>query len=251
MADGSSITAGGAALTAALVAAQRSGGEISALSFDPPASLAAAAQVQAEVARELGAEIAGWKFGFAPNSGVAISAPLFRNLVLPDGGRFRRGGASFLAVEAEIGFRLDHDFDAGDPLAALQTAFVGIEIVRSRLREAAKAPFPTFVADNIGNGGYVIGPGRDDWRQLDLAGLRCRVWADERLIHDAVGGHPQGDPSLPVRASAQQPIDRLGGLRAGQFVTTGSLCGVIPIDCACRIRVDLEHFGEVSVEIGD
>jgi 2-keto-4-pentenoate hydratase len=154
-------------------------------------------------------------------------------------------------IEAEIGFRLEDDFDAGDPLAALQTAFVGIEIVRSRLTEAAKAPFPTFVADNIGNGGYVIGPGRDDWRQLDLTGLRCRVWADERLIHDAVGGHPQGDPSLPVRASAQQPIDRLGGLRAGQFVTTGSLCGVIPIDGACRIRVDLEHFGEISVEIGD
>jgi 2-keto-4-pentenoate hydratase len=251
MGDGSSVATGDGSLSAGLVEAHLSGAAISAHSFEPPQDLAVAEQVQSDVARQLGAEIAGWKVGFAPNSDVAISAPLFKHLILTDRGRYRRRGAAFLAIEAEIAFRLRDDLDVGDPLSSLQTAFVGIEIVRSRLMEAVRAPFPTFVADNIGNGGYVIGPERVDWRTLNLASLRCRVWADDALIHDAVGGHPQGDPLLPIRACAQQPIDRLGGLRGGQFVTTGTLCGVVPIDGPRRIRVQLEHFGEVSVEIAD
>jgi len=237
------------ALSEALVASQLSGVPFSALSTDTPQSVEAAAMVQADVARALGSQIAGWKLGFVPNSGTAVSAPLFGNLILPDGGVYARGAATFLAIEAEIGFRLTGDPGAPDPHSSLGSAFVGIEIVRSRFTEAGKAPFMAFLADNIGNGAYVIGPQRDNWHKLALNGLRCRVWADDRLIHDAVGGHPQNDPLAPLRAYASDPTDRLGGLRGGQFITTGTLCGVVAINEPCRIRVEVEQFGEVSVEL--
>jgi 2-keto-4-pentenoate hydratase len=107
------------------------------------------------------------------------------------------------------------------------------------------------VADNIGNGGYAVGAEREDWRSLDLGALRCRVWRDEALVHDAPGGHPQGDPLAPIRALKTAPIDRIGGLRAGQIVTTGTLCGVMPIAGPCRIRAELEGFGPVSLTLTD
>lgn len=239
------------ALTQALVQSHRSGVPFSVLSLEVPQSLQSAADIQADVARQLGASIAGWKVGFAPATTIAVSAPLFRNLLLPDAGLYARGAVTFLAIEAEIGFHLVDDCSEADPLAALGPAFVGIEIVRSRLAEAAKAPYPTFMADNIGNGGYVVGPERRDWRELDLSALRCRVWNTDRLIHDAIGGHPQGDPLAPLQAYVLRPTDRLGGLRKGQIVTTGTLCGVIPIAEPSVIRVELEQFGTVSVEISD
>lgn len=232
----------------ALAQSHRSGIPVAAGSLPVPASLDAAMQVQADVARALDAETAGWKVGMVGD--VAVAAPIFDHFMLPDAGRYTRGGATFLAIEVEIGFYIVADIKAAaDIPGALGAGFVGIEVVRSRLVEGGKAPYPLFLADNIGNGGYVVGPGRDDWSSFDLGALRCGVWRDDVMIHDAIGGHPQKQPLTPLRAYAAKPIDKLGGLRKGQIVTTGSLCGLVFIERPCRIKARLQGFGEVSVEI--
>lgn len=238
-------------LTAALAEAHRTGVPFSAAGVPAPATLEAAEAVQAEVAQLLGADIAGWKVGMAPGGSRPVSAPLFRHLLLNDGGVYTRGKAVFLAIEVEIGFRLISDHRGGDIDNALGNAFAGIEIVRSRFTEGPSAPFPAFLADNIANGGYIIGGERADWRNLDLSGLRCRVWRNGELVHDAVGGHPQAHPLAPLKAHWSHPPDRLGGFRSGQIVTTGTLCGVMRIDAPCRIRAEIEGFGTVGVDIDE
>jgi 2-keto-4-pentenoate hydratase len=236
-------------LASALVAAQRSGVPFSAASLPAVPTVEAAEAIQAEVAAELGASAAGWKVGFTPEGAIPVAAPIFGNLVLPDGGRCSRGASAFFAVEIEIGFRLAADLGPAGGEAALGAAFVGIEIVRSRFVEGPKVPFPSFLADNIANGGYVVGAEREDWRTLDIGALRCRVFRDETLVHDAIGGHPQGHPLAPIRALRERPVAQLGGLRAGQIVTTGTLCGVLRIGGPCRIRAELEGFGTVSLAV--
>jgi 2-keto-4-pentenoate hydratase len=237
-------------LAQALARSHRSGIPIESASLAAPVDFDAAMQVQADVLRTLAAETAGWKVGMAPASETAVAAPIFRHLLLPNAGAYAHTGATFLAIEVEVGFHLRSDIrSGGDVPSALGAAFVGIEIVRSRLVEGSKAPYPLFLADNIGNGGYLVGPERRDWATLDLSQLRCEVWRDDALIHDAVGGHPQKHPLNPLHAYAARPIDKLGGLRKNQIVTTGTLCGLVFIDAPCRIRARLQGFGEVSVEI--
>ena len=232
----------------ALVEAHRSGIPVAAASIAAPANVAEAMQAQADIVRALGAEVAGWKVGMSGEDGTA--APMYRHLMLPEAGRYARGGATFLGIEVEIGFWVAKDIkSAADIPDALGAAFVGIEVVRSRLVEGGKCPFPLHLADNIANGAYVVGPERADWQKLDLGALRCEVWRDGAVVHNAVGGHPQKHPFAPMRANATNPIDKLGGFRAGQIITTGTLCGLVRIEQTARIKARLEGFGEVSVEI--
>jgi 2-keto-4-pentenoate hydratase len=234
-------------LASAIANAHRTGIPFPAVSAIAPVDFEAAEAVQAEVARLLGAEIAGWKVGMAPGGDRPVSAPLFQHLLLEDGGTYGAGQATFVAIEVEIGFRILSD-DGGFDDGALQ-AFVGIEVVRSRFTEGPAAPYTSFLADNIANGAYVAGPARQHWSDLELAQLRCRVWRDEELVHDAVGGHPQGHPLVPLKAHWSRPPSLLGGFRKGQIITTGTLCGVMRVDAPCRIRGEVEGFGRVSVDI--
>lgn len=235
-------------LASALADAHRTGRPFPAGSVPAPVSFEEAEIVQEEVAGLLGAEVAGWKVGMAPDGSRPASAPLFRHLLLEDGGVYAMEEATFVAIEVEIGFRLLSE--GNDALhRTLGPAFVGIEVVRSRYTEGPAVPFASFLADNIANGGYVIGPERPDWTKLDLAQLRCRVWRDGEIVHDGVGGHPQGHPIVPLKAQWSTPPTHLGGFRSGQIVTTGTLCGVMRIDAPCSIRADVEGFGQVSVSL--
>ena len=242
---------GGITLASALTEAHRSGNPVSAASLDPPPTLEAAEAVQCDVAERLGAEVGGWKIGFTPDGETPVAAPLFRHLIQSGGGVFPRRAATFLAVEVEIGFRLRADAEATDPEAALGPAVLGIEVVCSRFVEGPKVPFPAFLADNIANGAYLVGSERADWRDLALDRLRCRVWQDDVCLHDDLGGHPQGNPLVPLGALGQRPVTRLGGLRAGQVVTTGTLCGVLRLAGPCRIRAELEGFEPLALAITD
>jgi 2-keto-4-pentenoate hydratase len=157
--------------------------------------------------------------------------------------------ATFLAIEVEIGFCLLSD-SSREADFVIGNAFVGIEVVKSRFTEGPAAPFLSFLADNIANGAYVMGREEREWQKLNLAQLRCRVWRDDEVVHDAIGGHPQGHPLIPLKAHWAAAPSHLEGFQAGQIVTTGTLCGVMWINSPCRIRADVEGFGTVSVTIG-
>jgi 2-keto-4-pentenoate hydratase len=108
-------------------------------------------------------------------------------------------------------------------------------------------PFLSFLADNLGNRAYVIGD-RLPLSILDqVGGLPCHVTLDELRLHHAPAAHPAGDPLLPLLAYANGQSDYLGGLRAGQVVTTGSLCGVLPVHTAGLLKAHLGNVGQVSV----
>lgn len=236
-------------LVEALVRARSENILVDAMAVCSPTTIGEAERVQAEVAERLGADIGGWKIGFAPDGETVTGAPIFRNDMLAPGERYSRGPAAFLAIEVEIGFRISGDVGGDADDSSLGAAFVGIEIVRSRFRQGPQAPFPSFLADNIANGAYVIGPECADWRGKGLGSLACKVWLDDECVHDARGGHPQGDPLFPFRALRNRPVERLGGIREGQFVTTGTLCGVMRLSRPCRVTADVEGFGEVSVDV--
>jgi 2-keto-4-pentenoate hydratase len=219
-----------------------------------PPDLAAAFAVQAEVAAGLGETPAGWKVGFTPQ-GAAWAAPIFPGDMRA--GEYRLAPGEMVKVEGELGVRFARDLPArpGKPytreeiLASIDEVFAGVELVASRFVDPDAAPFLAKLGDNFSNLAYAIGAGIRDFRALDLSALPCRIAFDGIVRHEAVGGHANGDPLAPLVAWASEQAGHLGGLKAGQFLTTGTLNTPIPADRPTNIHVSLGGVGEASLSL--
>lgn len=227
------------------------------LPLDPalaPSDLGAALAVQAEAARALGETAAGWKVGFTPE-GAAWAAPIFAGAMRA--GEYRLAPGESVKVEGELGVRFARDLPVrpGRPYArdeildAIGDVFAGIELIASRFIDSDNAPFLARIGDSFSNLAYCAGPGLTDFRGLDLANLPCRIAFDGETRHEAVGGHANGDPLVPLVAWASEQIDYLGGMKAGQFLTTGTLNTPIPIDEPTQIRLAIGGVGEAMLTL--
>jgi 2-keto-4-pentenoate hydratase len=240
------------ALAARLVEAHRNGPRRFEAAL-VPADAAAAMRVQHDVARRLGAQIGGWKVGFGPD-GVPFAGPLYETGIVVSPATRPLAAGDHVLVEVELAFRLARDLPSRETsrdeiVAAIDSAIVGIELIRGRLGEPPAVPFLAFLADNAGNAGYVTGGSTRDFRSLDLTRLRCRLSVDGRMVHDKVGGHPQGDPIEPIRAWLARADDALGGLRAGHVVTTGSFTTPFRAEAAARFEASMAGIGEVRLDL--
>lgn len=240
------------ALAARLVAARRTGSGHFEAALAPP-DAAGAMGVQRDVATRLGARIAGWKVGFGPD-GAPFAGPLYEAGIVGSPATRRLAPGDHVLVEVELAFRLARDLPSRETprqaiVDAIDEAVAGIELIRGRLGEPPVVPFLAFLADNAGNDGYVTGAATRDFRNLDLSALRCRLAVDGATVHDKVGGHPQGDPIEPIRAYLAHANDALGGLRAGQLVTTGSLIVPIRAERPGRYEASIEGVGEVRLDL--
>ncbi|MFI5014629.1 MAG: 2-keto-4-pentenoate hydratase [Hyphomicrobiales bacterium] len=250
------MTADTATLAQALIEARRLGRLATFAPEMVPASVAEAMRAQEMVAEATGASVAGWKVGYTPEE-VPVAGPLFGNAVYRNGAAPRLGPSGKSGIEVEIALRLGRDlpprpgrpYSRAEILDASQAMLAGVEIVETRFPSPPKPPFLTLLADNISNGGYICGPDIRDFRKLDLERLRCRLSVDGRVVHEGVGGHAKGDPLIPVIDYASRPCDLLGGLKAGQVVTTGTLSGCPYFEGACRIAAEIDGLGSVAFEI--
>ncbi|MEJ2123271.1 MAG: 2-keto-4-pentenoate hydratase [Alphaproteobacteria bacterium] len=221
-----------------------------------PSTVPEGMAVQAEVAQRLGASVAGWKVGAGPER-IPDGAPLYTHLVRESGANFPVRKSGLWGVEPEIGVRLrsdlpprpDKPYTREEIAEAVGAVFAGIEIVASRMIDFKAAPYPVFLADNIGNAGYIVGREVEDWRDLDLAQLHATLTIGGKTVHDAVGGHPYGDPLAPLLNYANAPCDSLGGLKVGQIVTTGSLCGLVAVSEPCEAVLVIEGLSETRVRL--
>jgi len=237
------------ALVESLIEAQRARSTI--IDIVPPADLASAIATQDAVMRGLGAAVGGWKVATNKDFG-SIGAPMHAATV-------REGPASWpmapgLMLEIEVAVRLARDLPPGsytreEIVGAIESMSVGIEVVRSRLAIGNAAPFLAFFADSLANEGYVIGTTRLPWAECDLATRRCIARKDGAVIHDAPCTYPFGEPLAPVAGFASTQKGALGGLRAGQIVTTGSVCGVIPVTGPGHYTAEIEGLGTVDLVV--
>ena len=221
-----------------------------------PRDIAQAYATQAAVATALHATVGGWKVGMRPD-GTAMAAPLYASLMRGNGATWTLpGNGNPLVAEVEVAFRLDRDlpprtapYSRADIAAAVAQVVVGIELVRGRFGGTAVPPFHTLLADNVVNAGYIAGDSRQGLGTLDVARLRCRYALDGKPVHDGVGGHPQDDPFAPIVACANAGNLPLGGLRAGQLITTGTLVPPFKLTAPVAIAAELEGVGSVTLRM--
>lgn len=241
-----------------LVHARRTRGEVSL--EGAPTELADAYPIQAAVLQALGAVVGGWKVGHDPKSGTPMGAPMHASGFIASGARFELRPGRPMIPEIEIAVRLGRDlpkrdlpkrpgkpYTRDDVLDACAEMLLGIELIERRI-PPKDAPFALNLADDLGNIGYVLGPVAKDFRKLDLAGLHCKFWMGDEIANDRRGGHGKGDPLAPMVDWANAQCDHLGGLKAGQVVTLGSLTPMKAMTTPMQLAAELEGFGAVSLE---
>jgi 2-keto-4-pentenoate hydratase len=138
-----------------------------------------------------------------------------------------------LGIEVEIAFRIGRDLPSRaapyadeEVFGAVDAALVAIELCDSRLADGLEAPPLVRLADFQSNGALIVGSAAPAWRRIDLAAQAAQLWINDRLLAEARGTHPLGDPSQLLPWMVAHAAGRCGGLLRGDIVTTGSWTGM-------------------------
>lgn len=227
---------------------------IAAATLPAPATMAQAMAVQAVTAGADAAGSVGHKVARSADGTAAVGRLL--PLAITGEGQepaifpWRRGAR----MEVEIAVRLatalpprQGGYRRDQVIAAVGSVHLGIEILDSRLEEGGKAPFLLFLADRLGNAGYVLGLEVAKTALETVGGMPLEVWLDEVSIHAGQARHPADDVLawlMDWACDATRPQDTLS---AGEIVTTGSLCGALDVDHPGLLRARLGSIGEICV----
>lgn len=244
-------------LVQALVQARTTGPLVDLKTVSSPADNASAMRVQSAVVNQLGEKVLGWKVGFSP-AGASFAGPLIASAVFKAPARWIQKTALDFRIEIEIGVRLAKDLPArpGNPYsreeitAAIDTVFFGVELLDSRYADPSQLTFELGVADIIHNGFYALG---EEKKTKDLPGplnqLVCSATLDGVEIYKAAPKHPQDDILLPVISYANEQTDNVGGLKAGQLITTGSMCGIVASKKGGKLVASFTGFDDIVIEL--
>jgi len=234
-----------------LLEARRSGQPISLPTWQPR-DAADAYAIQQRVAETLGA-VGGWKTGAPAPGAPAIAAPLPASRIWSSPARLPVGEFRQRGIELEVAFCIGQDlpprerpYGEDEVLAVVASAHAAVEVVESRFLDPSTAPALWKLADHQSNGGFVSGSGVRDWQRLDLASLPVELRVDDAVVLTRRGGNPVGDPRHLLTFLANHCRER-GGLRAGQWVTTGSYIGIVPVAADAVVEGALAGIGEVRL----
>lgn len=224
-----------------------------------PCTLAEGMAVQQDFAGYWGKPAAGWKLAIRPD-GEAVGAPIFHCCEVNEANvaSFPIHGTE--GIEVEICFTLSADIPAAiegpltraDLMGYIDKVHLGVELLRYRLVEKNQVPFPLFLADRLANHGFAIGPQVDKDIVEVFAGNgdalpQLVVTEGSMELFNATVKHPNFDPLAPLLAFANGALNTGGMLKAGNVVTTGSLCGALPGTLSGDTHIRLESVGAFTL----
>ena len=125
-------------------------------------------------------------------------------------------------------------------------AFVGMEIVDTRLADFKNADPDWLLADNQMNHALVVGDTIGGWKTLDWPKLQVKLVVDDKTIVDQQGGLGAVDPVRPLAWMIDHAVRHRGGLRAGQAITTGSWTGLLYFPPGSHARGEFVGLGAVE-----
>ncbi len=241
-----------------LVEAVRNHRQFEAQAEDGPRDEAEAYQVQELVFAALhpGLRPIAWKVGALAADVEPIAAPIAQAGVYRSPARVAGDLFHVIGVEAEIAFRIGRDLPARetpyaepDIAAAVSEAIVTLELCDARISNWKAATDFWKLADFQMNGGLVLGTGTRAWREVDFSAQRAELWVDGTRKAVAVGAHPFGSPFRLMPWTVAHCMKRMGGLRAGDVVTTGSWTGLEIVQPGASVVARFPGIGDAQVSL--
>jgi len=221
--------------------ADNSGLRLASTTLAEPGTPAEAFAVQNETLALNGWLTAGYKVAIRPD-GSSVSAPMAHVTYASASGNAGFERPAVDALEVEICFVLGKDLPP--PGAKLHTRetllgyvsgiYSGVEFLGHRLDEGGRSPALLFLADRLGNAGYVLGEELSETVLEPGAALPLTVTINGDTVFLGPGKHPNGDPVAPFLTFANALTDTVA---KGRIITTGSLCGAIPVPERAAIAI--------------
>ncbi len=187
--------------------------------------------VQDRVAEAYG-DVGGWKVGAPSLEATPTAAPMPRAWIGPSGSTLASDRHRFRGLEAEIAFLLGEDlprretpYTDEEVYAAVASCHPAIEELESGLRDPLAVGKMSLLADLQMHGGFFYGPAYAGWREVDFHQERVTLAVDGSVRVEKTGSNTSGDLLRLLPWLANEGAARTGGLRAGQWITTGSWTG--------------------------
>ncbi|WP_027687450.1 fumarylacetoacetate hydrolase family protein [Rhizobium leguminosarum] len=234
------------ALAAGLHSLRQAGRQEATSTFTLPADLHQAMEAQNLLTAADSISSNAWKVTVSPQ-GQAVTAPLHPYAEAVSGADI--AWYPGLKFETEIAVRLGSDlpvrtgvpYSRADLVEAIAAVYLGAELLISAVRESGSVSFLLFVADRLGNSGYVLGPKLEKSVVDTVGGTPLKVTHAGRTIYDGPAQHPKGDVLTWLVDYANDGLRPDTSLRTGALITTGTLSGAI----------ELTEPGEIDILLGD
>jgi 2-keto-4-pentenoate hydratase len=217
-----------------------------------PVTLDEAYFIQDRLALAYG-EIGGWKVGAPTADATPMFAPMPLAWIASNdailGGRHR-----FRGLEAEIAFLMAKDLPPRDKaysrdevVAAIASCHPAIEVIESGLTDPLKATKLSMIADLQMHGAFVYGAAVANWQSIDFSKEHVTLFVDGVVRVERTGSNTSGDLMRLLPWLANEGAARTGGLKTGQWVTTGSWTGLSLATADSCVDVTFSTAGEVHL----
>ena len=236
----------------ALLDARSTGQTITDLPLElQPVDMTEISLVQDKIAEAYG-EIGGWKIG-APNAEATPAfAPMPKAWIAPSGSTLT--GHRYRGLEAEIAFLVGQDlppratpYTREEAVAAMASCHPVIEVLETAFTDLAEAAKNSTLADLQNHGAFVYGPAYADWESVDFNKEHVALSVDGVVRVERTGSNTSGDLVRLLPWLANEGAARTGGLRKGQWITTGSWTGNTLASPGSRVDVRFSTVGIVNL----
>jgi 2-keto-4-pentenoate hydratase len=238
----------------ALLNARRTGNTLTDLPANlQPQSLDEAYAIHNRLIASLG-DIGGWKIGAGSPDATPMFAPMPRAWIAASGSTLAGERWRFRGLEAEIAFLVGRDlppraqpYTREETLAAMASCHPAIEVLESAFADPLRAARLANIADLQMHGGFVYGSAVANWQSIDFSKEHVMLAVDGVVRVERTGSNTSGDLQRLLPFLANEGAARTGGLRKGQWITTGSWTGntlaspgsVADVNFSTAGRVDL------------
>jgi 2-keto-4-pentenoate hydratase len=222
-----------------------------------PATWDDAYAIQDEITRRIGiGDPVGWKVGATTPDAEPFRAALTADTVFDGEARLPASCFNVIGVEAELVYRFNsalpprrQAYDIAEVMAAIGSIHAAIEIVDTRYAVWDSTDRLSQIADQVNHGALIVGSGRTDWGTVDPVHQPVSLQIDGKPAFQTVGGNSAGDPLRMLVWLANTGACSLGGIKAGDRVTTGSCTGTIFVKAPCRATAEFPGVGRAVLDI--
>ncbi len=229
--------------------------------FDAIESIDIAYQLQSLAAETYPSKQIGYKVGASNevaqklfNCDTPFYGPMFeQELLQPDAVLTLHDGV--LGAEGEFAFVCASDFPTDRDLSTedlpdlIESCHIAIEIVGRRTAGTGLPGLHSAIADFGVHGAFIPAPALDNWRSIDLAAVKVIASTNGTETNSgngaAVLGHPLNSLLWLHNALRSAPGNLRSGLKAGDWVSTGTCLGVIA-PTAGTVEIEFSGCGTIS-----
>lgn len=221
-----------------------------------PTSLEEAYFVQDAMAHALEPDgVRAWKIGAPTPDATPLFGPMISGWIADNGSVLTEPRYRLRGLEAEISFLIGKDlppretpYTRDEVIAAIASCHPAIEELEAGLTDPLKVARFTMIADLQIHGGFVPGPAIPDWQKMDIAKESVSLAVDGEVRVERTASNTAGTDLLRLMIYlANEGSARTGGLKRGDWITTGSWTGATFASAGSKAEVRFSTAGNVTL----